>query len=86
MDVAWLAFAGGGCGMLHLLYPYWPKLGLGLGWLTLAPVAIAHTAAAFAMLVFFIVHVYLAFSGKPFYSYVHAMISGYEELDDDTLS
>lgn len=68
-------------GMLYLLYPYWPQLGL--GWLTLAPVAIVHTAAAFAMLVFFIAHVYLAFTGKPFYEYVHAMITGYEELGDE---
>lgn len=68
-------------GMLYLLYPYWPQLGL--GWLALAPVAIVHTAAAFAMLVFFIAHVYLAFTGKPFYEYVHAMITGYEELDDE---
>lgn len=68
-------------GMLYLLYPYWPQLGL--GWLSLAPVAIVHTAAAFAMLVFFIAHVYLAFTGKPFYEYVHAMITGYEELDDE---
>ena len=68
-------------GMLYLLYPYWPQLGL--GWLTLAPVAIMHTMAAFAMLVFFIAHVYLAFTGKPFYEYVHAMITGYEELGDE---
>lgn len=67
-------------GALYWLYPYWPALGLQS--LPLAPVAMMHTAAAFAMLVFFIAHVYLALTGKPFYEYVKAMITGYEELDD----
>lgn len=69
-------------GVLYLLYPYWSLLGIkGLG---LETVAIAHTAGAFAMLVFFIAHVYLALTGKPFYEYVKAMITGYEELEEDT--
>ncbi len=73
--VIWLS------GVLYLLYPYWPKLGL--GFLQLQPIALLHTAAAFAMLVFFIAHVYLALTGKPFYEYVKAMITGYEELEDE---
>ena len=63
-------------GILYLSYPYWSTLGLES--LSLGVVAFVHTAAAFAMLVFLIAHVYLAFTGKPFYAYVKAMITGYE--------
>ncbi len=69
-------------GVLYLSYPYWAQTGLGR--LGLTPVALVHTAAAFGMLVFFIAHVYLAFTGKPFYEYVHAMITGYEELEEES--
>lgn len=67
-------------GVLYLSYPWWAEMGL--SGLSLEPIALVHTAAAFGMLVFFIAHVYLAFTGKPFYEYVWAMITGYEELDD----
>lgn len=63
-------------GMLYLSYPYWSTLGF--EGLSLGVVAFMHTAVAFAMLVFLIAHVYLAFTGKPFYAYVKAMITGYE--------
>lgn len=68
-------------GMLYLSYPYWPMLGLES--VSLGAVAFIHTAAAFAMLVFFVAHVYLAFTGKPFYAYVKAMITGYEDAKSE---
>lgn len=68
-------------GMLYLSYPYWPMLGLES--VSLGAVAFVHTAAAFAMLVFFVAHVYLAFTGKPFYAYVKAMITGYEDAKSE---
>lgn len=59
-----------------LLYMYYNDIsGLGLG-----VVAFVHTAAAFAMLVFFIAHVYMAFTSKPWDAYLKGMISGYEEV------
>lgn len=67
-------------GLLYLGYPHWSRVGL--GWLRLEPVALVHTAAAIAMLVFLIAHVYLAFTGRPFYEYVKAMITGYEDIED----
>ena len=51
--------------------------------LSLGDVATLHTLAAFAMLIFLIGHVYLAFSGHPPTTYVKAMITGWEEIDDD---
>jgi len=65
-------------GLLYLFYSFWSELGLGD--LSLEVVALLHTAAAFALLCFLIVHLYLAItmSKKPF-GYVKAMITGYEE-------
>lgn len=63
-------------GLLYMYYNEWPAFGL--GGLSLGIVAGVHTAAAFAMLVFFIVHVYMAFTGRPVTAYLRAMITGYE--------
>jgi thiosulfate reductase cytochrome b subunit len=69
-------------GLLYMFYNDWDAIGLDEGWITLAGVALVHTAAAFAMLVFFIGHVYMAgFTAKPFYGYIKAMITGYEEVE-----
>ena len=66
-------------GLLYLFYSSWESLWLD-GLLSLTFVALAHTAAAFAMLAFLVVHLYLSIttSEKPF-GHVKAMISGYEE-------
>jgi thiosulfate reductase cytochrome b subunit len=60
-------------GLLYMYYNDVSGLSLGL-------VAFVHTAAAFAMLVFFIAHVYMAFTAKPWNAYVKGMITGYEEV------
>ncbi|MBB4285319.1 cytochrome b/b6 domain-containing protein [Roseospira goensis] len=67
-------------GLLYMFYNAWVHTGLE-GPVTLGTVALVHTAAAFAMLIFFVGHVYLAaFAGKPFYAYLKAMITGYDLL------
>ena len=65
-------------GLLYLFYTSWAVLGIGD--LDLAVVALTHTAAAFAMLAFLIVHLYLALttSEEPL-GYLKGMITGYEE-------
>lgn len=70
-----------GSGLLYLFRNFWP--GLGLGWLPLEWVAWAHTAGAFMMLVFFIVHVYLTTTGHTPTAHIKSMITGWEELHDD---
>ena len=65
-------------GLLYMFYNDWSKLGFDA--LTLSGVALVHTAGAFAMLLFFIIHVYLAFTGTPITAFVKAMITGYEEI------
>ncbi len=66
-------------GLLYLYYSAWPAVGL--DGLSLAGVAFAHTAAAFLMLVFFVIHVYLTTTGHTPMSHIRAMITGYEELE-----
>ena len=65
-------------GLLYFFYPYWESFGLG-DW-SLLWVALIHTAMAFALLAFLIVHLYLALttSEEPF-GYLKAMIFGYEK-------
>lgn len=66
-------------GWLYLFYDVWPKYGL--GGLPLEWVALTHVIAAFMMLIFFIVHVYLATAGHTATSHIKAMITGWEETD-----
>lgn len=68
-------------GLLYLFYQHWPDWGL--TGLTLGAVAITHTAAAFAMLIFVIAHIYMATMGKTVLSMIKPMITGYEEMPED---
>ena len=63
-------------GLLYLFYTSLADAGLNP---RLEPVALTHTAAAFAMLTFLVVHLYLSIttSEKPL-GYVKAMITGHE--------
>ncbi|MEW6560235.1 MAG: cytochrome b/b6 domain-containing protein [Pseudomonadota bacterium] len=65
-------------GMLLLFFSYdWIRLsplGLQLDW-----VALTHTAAAYMMLLFFILHVYLATTAHPPTAYIKSMITGWED-------
>ena len=67
-------------GLLYMYVNDWPALGL--GFLSLEVVALVHVAAAFAMLVFLIAHVYMAFTGKPVHAYMQAMITGHEPAEE----
>jgi len=46
-------------------------------------IAFIHTAAAFILLIFFIAHVYLATTGQTAFSNIRAMITGWEEMEED---
>ena len=68
-------------GALLLLFA-WNVIGaMPLG-LSLRDAALLHTAAAYMMLIFFIVHVYLATTGHTPLSYIRAMITGWEDRED----
>jgi thiosulfate reductase cytochrome b subunit len=74
-----------GSGLLYLFRAFWPSLGIDQ-WLTLEGVAWAHTAGAFLMLTFFIVHVYLTTTGHTPTAHIKSMVTGWEELHDDAHS
>ena len=50
----------------------------------LKTIALVHTVGAFALVCFFIAHVYLITTGTTATSNLKAMITGYEELGDDS--
>ena len=66
-------------GLLYLYYGSWDALGL--SGLSLPWVALVHTAAAFLMVIFIIVHVYLTTTGHTPLSHIKAMITGWEESE-----
>lgn len=69
-----------GSGLFYLFYSSWNSLGID-GYLSLEAVALAHTAGAFMMLVFFIAHVYLTTTGHTPTAHIKTMITGWEEAD-----
>ena len=68
-------------GWAYLFYDSWQNWGF--GWLNLEYVALFHVIAAFMMLVFFIAHIYLATAGHTATSHIKAMVSGWEEVEDE---
>lgn len=70
-----------GSGLLYLFRAFWPGLGIDR-WLTLEGVAWAHTAGAFLMLSFVIVHVYLTTTGHTVFAHIKTMITGWEDVPD----
>lgn len=67
-------------GLLYFLYHDWARLGL--GFLGLSGVALAHLVGAFAVLVFLVVHVYMSTTGRTPFTYIKAMLTGWEEADE----
>lgn len=66
-------------GLAYLFYAVWsslPHAALGL-----EIVAMVHTAAAFAIAAFVIIHVYLTTTGKSMFAYIKSMLNGYEEVE-----
>lgn len=71
-----------GSGILYLFFAYWKDFGLDR-YLGIEYIAWAHTAGAFMMLTFVIVHVYLTTTGHTITAHIKAMVTGWEEVEDD---
>ncbi|MFY9327216.1 MAG: cytochrome b/b6 domain-containing protein [Georgfuchsia sp.] len=70
-----------------LLYLYYHDLGkVNLAGIQLGGIATAHTLAAFLMLLFLIVHVYFATTGHTPLAHIKAMITGWEDIKDESLA
>jgi thiosulfate reductase cytochrome b subunit len=69
-----------------LLYLYYNELGASgvavLAALPLGSIALVHTAAAYLMLVFLVVHVYFATTGHTPLAHIKAMITGWEDVEE----
>lgn len=71
-------------GLLYIYFRYPGKHGveaLNIG--SLEPIALLHTIGAYALTAFVIAHVYLITTGTSVTSNLKAMITGYEDLEDE---
>jgi thiosulfate reductase cytochrome b subunit len=68
-------------GWLYLFYNTWPEYGLAN--LKLEWIAVAHASGAYMILIFLIVHVYLVTTGHTPGAQLKAMITGWEEVEDE---
>ncbi|MFH0735433.1 MAG: cytochrome b/b6 domain-containing protein [bacterium] len=74
-------------GLLYLLYRYPQKYGIeALNIQSLEVIAIIHTIGAFLLLAFIITHLYLITTGETATSNLKAMLTGFEELEDENES
>jgi len=72
-------------GLLYMFYRYpqrYEVLSLNIN--SLQTIAIVHTIGAFLLLAFLIVHLYLITTGQTVTSNLKAMITGYEDLPDES--
>ncbi|MGE5351609.1 MAG: cytochrome b/b6 domain-containing protein [Acidobacteriota bacterium] len=71
-------------GLLYMFYRYPQRHGVeALNIHSLQAVALVHTAAAFFLVVFLITHLYLITTGHTVTSNLKAMLTGFEDLEDD---
>lgn len=66
-------------GIVYLAYPLWSSLAVGT--IALPVVAFVHLAAAFLMVTFVVIHVYMTTTGKTLTHYVRTMITGYDRIE-----
>ena len=66
-------------GYLYYFYNRWPEFGL--SW-ALGPVAILHTAGAFALAGYLIGHVYMTTTGSRLTTHLKSMFSGWAEVEN----
>ncbi len=67
-------------GLAYLYYNDWAAWGF--GGIELWVIALLHTAAAYALLIFLVGHVYLTTTGHTTFSQIKAMITGWEDLEE----
>ena len=71
-------------GLLYMFYRYPHSTGIeSLNLSSLEPIALIHTLGAFLLVAFLIAHVYLITTGTKPTTNLKAMLTGYEELEDE---
>jgi thiosulfate reductase cytochrome b subunit len=72
-------------GLLYMFYRYPSRQGVEvINIQSLEIIAIFHTIAAILLIVFIVTHLYLITTGETVTSNLKAMLTGYEELEDET--
>ena len=69
-------------GLLYFFYNDWPSWGLAEH-LNIESVSIVHAIAAYLIATFLIIHVYLITTGHTLTAYIKAMITGWEEVEEE---
>lgn len=64
-------------GLLYYLYN-------SLGDVSLGPIALIHTLAAFLLVNFLIIHLYMTTTGHSLFSHIKGMVTGWEEIYNTT--
>jgi len=71
-------------GLLYYYFPHWAEWRLvSIFGHTVKFVAILHTIGAFLFLAYVMGHVYLSTTGESFFSYIQAMITGWEKVSEE---
>jgi len=66
-------------GIVYMLYPLWEDASS--AGTMLYVVAFFHTAAAFLIAIFVIIHIYMTTTGKTVFHYIKTMITGYDNIE-----
>jgi len=69
-------------GLLYFYYNNWQS-SVFASYLNLEAIAVIHAAAAFMLVSFLIIHVYLITIGETPFTHIKAMITGWEEVEND---
>lgn len=67
-------------GLAYYLYSSWKELGL--AWLNLGVLATVHLVGAFFIMIFFVIHIYMATTGHTLFAHMKAMVSGWEDVPE----
>ena len=67
--------------LAYLFYGDWARFGLDK-YLSLEAIATLHVLGAYMITAFFFIHVYLTTTGHTIFAHIQAMITGWEEEDD----
>lgn len=65
-------------GVFYWSYNSWSARGF--SWIPLEIIALIHTACAFAIFQFLIIHLYMTTTGHSLFAHIRAMITGWEEI------
>lgn len=72
-------------GLMYMFYRYPQAGGIeGIRVNSLEPIALIHTAGAFLLVAFIVVHIYLITTGSTITSNLKSMLTGYEEFEEES--